>query len=90
MESLADTLGTFSGTMFRLSALAFVLINGAAAAAVFLTRDRQIVNRWTGRLLAVNLLLLGTGLAAPAVASAMRLVVISALGTRPSALDAPR
>ena len=90
MESLADTLGAFSGIMFRLSALAFVLINGAAATAVFLTRDRQLVNRWTGRLLAANLLLLGTGLAAPAVASAMRLVVISALGTRDSALEIRR
>ncbi len=75
MDALALTLDWFATTMFRWSALAFVLINGSAAAAVFLTRDRQFVNRWTARLVAVNCLLLGTGVAAPAVASAMRLVV---------------
>ncbi len=75
MDSFALTLGSFAETMFRWSALAFLLINGSAAAAVFLTRDRSLVNRWTARLVAVNCLLLGTGVAAPAVASAMRLVV---------------
>jgi hypothetical protein len=61
--------------MFRWSALAFFLVTGTAGLAVFFTRDRSLVNRWTARLVAVNCLLLGTGVAAPAVASAMRLVV---------------
>ncbi len=75
MESFAETLGSFSGAMFRWSALAFFLVNGTAALAILWTRDRSLVNRWTARLVAVNCLLLGSGVAVPAVASAMRLVV---------------
>jgi len=75
MESFGETLGSFATTMFRLSAIAFLVVNGATAAAFIMTRDRHLVNRWTGRLLALNLLLLGTGVAAPMVANAMKLVV---------------
>lgn len=75
MESLADKLGSFAGTMFQFSAIAFLLVNVAAATAFILTRDRKLVNRWTGHLVALDILLLGTGVGAPAVASAMRLVV---------------
>jgi len=42
---------------------------------VVVTRSRDVVNRWTGRLVAVNLLLLTTGVGVPAVAQAMRMVV---------------
>ena len=80
MESLADTLGSFAGTAFQLSTIAFLLINGAAAATFILTRDRHLVNRWTSRLVAIDILLLGAGVGVPAVANAMRLVV-SAVST---------
>ena len=82
MEALADTLGSFAGTMFRLSAIAFLLVNGAAAAAFMLTRNRHLVNRWTSRLFALDLLLLGAGVGVPAVASAMRLVVSAVSSSR--------
>ena len=83
MESLADTLGSFAGTAFRLSALAFLLVNGAAAAAFILTRDRHLVNRWTSRLVAIDILLLGAGVGVPVVANAMRLVVSAVSTSRP-------
>jgi hypothetical protein len=78
MENLADSIGSFGTTLFRWSAMAFVLINGAAVAAVVVTRSRDLVNRWTSRLVAANLLLLATGVGVPAVAQAMRLVVKAA------------
>jgi hypothetical protein len=70
-----EAVGT---TAFRWSALAFVLVNGVAIAAIVLTRDRALVNRWTGRLLAVNIGLAGTGLGIPLVTNLTR-VAVSAL-----------
>jgi hypothetical protein len=75
MESLAESIGAFGSTLFRWSAIAFVIINGAAVAAIVITRSRDLVNRWTSRLVAANLLLLATGVGVPAVAQAMRMVI---------------
>jgi hypothetical protein len=74
-SELYNWLGQLSSTAFRWSAVTFVLVNGLAVAALAATRDRVLVNRWTGRLLAANLLLVGTGLGIPLVASATRLAV---------------
>ena len=38
------------------------------ALVLFATRDREIVNRWTSRVLAVNLVLAGTGIGVPMLA----------------------
>src|SRR5688572_9911962 len=70
--SWLDGVGT---TAFTLSALAFVALNGIAIAAVFMTRDRGLVNRFTPHFLAANLLLLGTGLGVPLAALAARTVI---------------
>jgi outer membrane protein TolC len=43
------------------------------------TRSRAIVNRWTGRVLAVNLLLLGAGLGVPAAAFTLKLAASALL-----------
>ncbi|MFN8582064.1 MAG: hypothetical protein U0163_13965 [Gemmatimonadaceae bacterium] len=43
----------------------FVLMNSAAIAVLAVKRDYGLVNRWTSRLLAANLLLLGTDSASP-------------------------
>jgi hypothetical protein len=75
METLAESFGSLSSTLLRWSAVAFVLLNGAAIAAVAITRSRHLVNRWTSRLVAANLFLLATGLGVPAVASAVKLVI---------------
>lgn len=70
-----DWLGSLGSHAFAWSAAAFVLLNGAAIAAVVVTRDRSLVNRWTGRLLAANVVLAGTGLGVPLVTSVAQLAV---------------
>lgn len=60
---------------FAISAAAFVLVNGAAIAAIAITRDRGLVNRWTGTLLGINLALAGTGLGIPLMTSLAQLAV---------------
>ena len=73
--SVLDWLASVGATAFRWSAIAFVLVNGAAIAAVVLTRDRTLVNRWTSRILAANLVLAGTGIGVPLVAAASRFAI---------------
>lgn len=75
METLADSIGAFGSTLFRWSVIGLVLVNATAVAAFAASRSRDVVNRWTSRLVATNLLLLATGLGVPAVTLAMRLVV---------------
>ncbi|HEX9563515.1 MAG TPA: hypothetical protein VF981_06080 [Gemmatimonadaceae bacterium] len=74
-DTIMSWLDGVGSTAFTWSAVAFVLVNGAGLATVFLTRDRGFVNRWTSGFLAVNLALLGTGLGVPLVALAARSVV---------------
>jgi hypothetical protein len=87
METIASTLATLGSAAFRWSAIAFVAVNGLAIAAVVVTRDRSFVNRWTSRLLLVNLALFGTGLGLPIIARAARFVVeavaVSSSATQP-------
>ncbi|MGQ0765638.1 MAG: hypothetical protein ACT4OZ_08230 [Gemmatimonadota bacterium] len=68
-------LGELGSAVFRWSALGFVLLNGFAVVAFSLTRDRGLVNRWTGRMLAANIFLLGAGVGIPVVALASRLAL---------------
>ena len=70
--SWLDGVGT---TAFTVSALAFVALNGIAIAGVLMTRDRNLVNRFTPHFLAANILLLGTGLGVPLAALAARTVI---------------
>ena len=44
----------------------------AAVAVVVGTRSRTLVNRWTGPVLATNLILIGVGVGVPVVAYAVR------------------
>jgi len=82
--AIISWLDGVGSTAFSLSAVAFVLLNGAGIAAVFLTRDRGFVNRWTSRFLAANLVLLGTGLGIPLATLAARTVVNAIAPYRPS------
>ena len=76
--SFVAWLDAVGSTAFAWSLAAFVVVNGAAAALFFLKRDRTLVNKWTGRVLAIDLLLLGSGVGVPVVASLTR-VAVSAL-----------
>jgi hypothetical protein len=60
---------------FWISASLFISVNFLFAAAVFANRDRAFVNRWTSRLLTLDLLLVGTGVGVPVLAATARLAV---------------
>jgi hypothetical protein len=60
---------------FGLSLALGLLIDAGYALVLFATRDRGIVNRWTSRVLALNLVLAGTGLGVPVLALGSRLAV---------------
>jgi hypothetical protein len=86
MESEFVTwLGQLGSAAFRWSVVGIVVVNGLAVAAFAVTRDRALVNRWTGRLLGANLLLIGAGLGVPLATSATRLA-ISLVSPRGNAL----
>lgn len=74
-DTIVSWLDGVGSTAFTLSAVAFVALNGIAIAAVSLTRDRSLVNRWTPHFLAANILLLGSGLGIPLAALAARTVI---------------
>ena len=60
---------------FGLSLFLLLAIDGAFALVIFATRDRAIVNRWTSRVLAANLVLAGTGIGVPVLALGSRLAI---------------
>lgn len=69
---------------FGLSLFLVIGIDVAFAIIVFATRDRAIVNRWTSRVLAANLVLAGTGIGVPVLALGSRLVVRAVVPLIPS------
>jgi len=81
VESVAQFLGSIAGTVFRIAAITFVVINGAAIAVFALTRSRRLVDAWTPRLVSVDAVLLGAGLGVPLLAGAARLAVQAMGGT---------
>lgn len=78
-SSVVAFLESVSSTAFRLSALTFVLLNGAAIVAFALTRSRRLVDAWTPKLVTLDAVLLGTGLGIPLLAGLTKLG-INALG----------
>ena len=60
---------------FGLSLFLLLAIDGAFAVLLLATRDRGIVNRWTSRVLAANLVLAGTGIGVPMLALGSRVAV---------------
>jgi hypothetical protein len=75
LEAITESLAVLGSTAFRWSAIAFLVVNTIGGLGIWFTRDRRLVNRWTSPLLAVNLLLLGTGVGIPALSFSMRAVV---------------
>ena len=60
---------------FGISLFLVLAIDGAFAIVLLVTRDRAIVNRWTSRVLAANLVLAGTGVGVPVLALSSRVAV---------------
>lgn len=75
--ALLEWLARAGSRAFAYSLGAFVFLNGAAIAVVVVTRDRSLVSRWTGRILAANLVLAGTGLGIPLLTTVARLGILA-------------
>ena len=88
MENVVQWLDSIGSRAFSLSMTLFVLLNGAAVVAIAIRRDREMVNRWTPRILAANLMLVGTGLGVPLAALMVR-TAVQALAPAATALSAP-
>lgn len=88
LDGLVPWLDQVASTVFWWCAGALVLVDAAAVGVVLVTRSRALVDRWTGRVLAVNLLLFGAGLGVPAAAYAARLVASTLQFTFASAVEA--
>jgi len=73
--TLVNWLDRVGSTAFAWSLILFLLVNGVAAIGFLLRRDRGLVNRWTGRVLAIDLLLLGAGVGVPLIASLTKVTV---------------
>ena len=74
LDSVVLWLDQLSSQVFWTCAMALVAIDLVAVAVVMQTRSRALVNRWTGPVLAANLLLLGAGLGVPVAAFAAKAV----------------
>lgn len=75
MGTILSWLDGAGALAFTLSAIAFVVVNAIGIGVVMLTRDRELVNRWTAPFLTANLVLLGTGLGVPLATMAARTAV---------------
>jgi hypothetical protein len=86
-SNLVSFLDGLSSSVFWLAAVAFLVVNGAAIAAFALTRSRRLVNDWTGRLVAIDAVLLGAGLGVPLLSGLAKIgvrAVASVLGSPPT------
>ena len=73
--TITGLLNSLSSTVFWFAAVAFVTINVAAIAVFVITRNRRLVNEWTGRLVALDAVLLGAGLGVPLLSSLAKIGV---------------
>ena len=76
-DSIAQTLDQIGSVTFWTCMSVLVVIDVLAVAVVIQTRSRELVNRWTGRLVAANALLLGAGVGVPMTAYLARSVVVA-------------
>jgi hypothetical protein len=74
-DGILNWLANVGSTAFRWSAIGFLVVNAVAVTAVILTRDRALVNRWTGRLIGANLALAATGIGIPLLTTVTRVAV---------------
>ncbi len=76
-DSIAQTLDQVGSLAFWTCMTAVVAIDVLALAVVLKTRSRELVNRWTGRVVGANLLLLGAGLGVPVTTYVARSIVLA-------------
>jgi hypothetical protein len=73
--TLTAFLSGLSARVFWLASIAFIAVNGTALAIFAITRSRRLVNEWTGRLVALDAVLLGAGLGVPLLSGLARIGV---------------
>lgn len=77
LSSLVQWLDSVGSIVFWTCLIGLVAVNGVAAMALFSRRSREIVNRWTTRVLAANLILIGGGTLIPAATYVLRTAVVA-------------
>ena len=77
LSSLVQWLDSVGSAVFWTCLIGLVVVNGAAATAFFTRRSRNAVNRWTGPVLAANVILIGTGAMVPAATYVARTAAIA-------------
>jgi len=91
LAALALWLQSASTFVFWACAGLLVLVDGIAVMAVAATKDRVLVNKWTGPVLIANAVLLGAGVAVPVAMrmTSAALMAVAPASVAPSAADAP-
>ena len=74
-SGLMTWLSGFSTSVFQICAFLFVALNAGAVAVVAASRNRALVQKWTGAWLATNFVLIGAGAGIPMVAGLARAAV---------------
>lgn len=85
MDATLAFLDAAGGTITRLALGIFLVVNAAFVAAVVLRRDRQLVDRWTKRLVVFDTALLLAAGGAPVASWAAKTAVRSAALVLPEA-----
>jgi len=73
--TIVQWLSDFGTRVFFWSLGIFVVVNSVAVVVYFTRRDRTQVNRWTSRILAADLLLVGAGVGVPIVTTLTQVTV---------------
>jgi len=76
-DSIAQWLDQIGSLTFWTCMSVLVVIDVLAVGVVIQTRSRELVNRWTGRLVAANALLLGAGVGIPMTTYLARSIVVA-------------
>ena len=77
LDSITQAFDQIGSWSFWICMAVLAVVDIAAIAAVAYTRSRELVNRWTGRILAANMMLLGAGLGVPAASLVAKSVVVT-------------
>lgn len=77
LSSLVQLLDSVGSIVFWTCLIGLVAVNGMAATVYFNRQSRELVNRWTTRVLAANLILIGTGTVVPAFMYFARTTVVA-------------
>jgi hypothetical protein len=74
-DSMIAWLGDAGSWAWQTAVVLLVVVNVAAVAAISVTRDRGLVNRWTSHWLGVNLGLIGVGVGTPIITGLLRMAL---------------